>query len=67
MSRSSRIRWAWSGSWLALLFNAAHDVLDFGAIIVPLIRKQGIRRPALMCLAFATSGIVRFGSAWWFS
>ncbi len=51
----------------ALLFNAAHDALDWCAIAVPLLRKQGIRRPAALCLGCATSGIVLFVLAWWFT
>jgi hypothetical protein len=51
----------------ALLFNAAHDALDWCAILVPLVRRQGIRRPALAFLACATSGVVLFVSAWWYT
>jgi hypothetical protein len=52
---------------LALLFNAAHDVLDACAIAVPLIRSQGIRRPALAFLSCAISGVVLFLSTWWWT
>ena len=48
----------------ALLFNAGHDLLDACAISVPLIRKQGIDRPARAFLAFATAGVVLWGLAW---
>jgi len=49
----------------SLLFNAAHDVLDAAAICVPLLKRQGIRRPAKAFLAFSFSGIVTYTLAWW--
>jgi hypothetical protein len=52
---------------LALLFNAAHDALDACAIAVPLVRNQGIRRPATAFLFCAISGVVLFVSAWWWT
>lgn len=51
---------------LALLFNAAHDLLD-AAVIAPLIQKPEIRTASLICLACATSGVVLFVSAWWWT
>jgi hypothetical protein len=50
---------------LALWFNAAHDLLDAGAIAIPLLRQQVIKRPARLFLAFSATGIVLFGLAGW--
>ena len=50
---------------LALFFNAAYDALDACAIAVPLLKKQGISRPAVIFLAFALTGVVVFPLAGW--
>ena len=49
----------------ALFFNAAHDAFDACAITVPLLKKQGISRPATIFLAFAMTGVVVFSLAGW--
>ena len=49
----------------ALFFNAAHDALDACACAVPLLKKQGISRPAVIFLAFALTGVVVFTLAGW--
>jgi hypothetical protein len=36
-----------------LLFNAAIDIFDLGAIAVPIVRRQGINRAAWSMVAFA--------------
>lgn len=43
-----------------VLFNALTDFGDFGAILIPLLRRQGIDRAALAAAAFA----VPAGFAW---
>lgn len=48
----------------ALLFNAAHDLGDAVAIAVPLLRRQGIDRAALISLALATLGGVSWLVLW---
>jgi Domain of unknown function (DUF4267) len=38
-----------------LLFNAAIDIVDLGAIAVPIVRRQGINRAAWSMIGFALS------------
>jgi hypothetical protein len=48
-----------------LFFNAAHDALDACAAAAPLLKKQGITRPAALFLAFSLAGVVFFTLAGW--
>lgn len=44
----------------AFLFNACCDAGDGCAILIPLLRRQGIDRAALLCLLLAAAG----GAGW---
>lgn len=41
---------------LAILFNLLHDLGDLVAVAIPLVRRQGIDRGALMAGSFALGG-----------
>lgn len=45
-----------SGLRKVLWLNLATDLCDAAMIAVPLVRRQGIDRAALLCLAFACGG-----------
>jgi hypothetical protein len=51
----------------AFLFNALHDFGDICVIAVPLLRKQGIHRAALLSLGCAGGGLLCWLVTWWLS
>ena len=48
-----------------LLFNAATDAADACAISVPLLRRQGLNRPAGLSLLLASSACLAWLTLWW--
>ena len=46
------------------LINVAHDCFDATAIVVPLVRRQGMDRAVYGCLAFAFTGGSLWAIAW---
>lgn len=47
-----------------LIFNAFHDLADIGMIAIPLWRKQGMKKAALLCMMFACGGLISWLLVW---
>lgn len=52
--------------FFVMLFNAATDLGDLGAIAIPLVRRQGIDRGALSAAAFALPAALAWLTMSWF-
>lgn len=49
----------------AVVFNACYDAGDTVAIVIPLVRREGIDRAALSCLGCALTGLLAWLAVLW--